>query len=60
MKNKIDDCADEILKRWFVITPKCKAEPEGDVWGMDTSLGGIDFVKEDIKKVLNKYFKGGK
>ena len=52
----LNRCAKQILKHWFVVTPKSKEEPKGDVWGMDTSLGGIDEVKEDIEQTLKSYF----
>lgn len=55
----LDSLVNKLLKRWFVVTPKSKVEPDGDVWGMDTSLGTIVTVKaeliDDIKKVMKKW-----
>jgi len=52
-KNLINDrvlnnIAIKLLRNWFVVTPKSKEEPEGDVWGKDTSLGTIDEVKSAL------------
>ena len=50
----IDDLIERLLKNWFVVTPKSKDNPDGDVWGMDTSLGTIDEVKGKIKEDIEK------
>ena len=55
-EDDINRIVKKLLKNWFVVTPKSKDCPEGDVWGMDTSIGGIDEVKknlaDDIKRAL--------
>jgi len=40
-----------LLNNWFVVTPISEDCPEGDVWGMDTSLGTIEEIKKKFIEV---------
>ena len=53
----IEMAVNTLLRDWFVITPISKTEPEGDVWGMDTSSGTIERVKRELKKPIEKVIK---
>ncbi len=54
---KAEKIAEKILKKWFVITPKKEDPPDGDVWGMDTSLGTIKGVKDSLTKDIYEVLK---
>jgi len=45
----IENCAYKILDSWFVITPKSKQKPYGDIWGMITRQ-----IEPYFKKALNQ------
>ena len=53
-KEIIEKACENILEKWFVITPD--DGDGGDVWGMDTSLGTIEQVKDMIREQLSPFF----
>lgn len=37
-----------------VIELMCQVDPDGTLWGMDTNLGNIVDMRENIKKIIGR------